>query len=79
MRNISDVLITMLRLIPDTEAEWAIRHDLEGILDSTYYAAPEAIGMWWEVAGTALAARFPVEPTEGWQKQVIDTFMDRCS
>lgn len=56
-----------------------LREQLIEIKDVALYKAPECMSDCWDMLGYALTKRFPEEPTGGWEKIVVDIFMDRES
>lgn len=76
MRNLTEVIDQMVTHLPKTEDE--LRLDLLDRKCSCMYTAPEAWYVRWEEVADILHHRFgEKEPTEGWEKKVVDIWMDR--
>lgn len=76
MRNLIDVIDQMLSVLPTNEE--SLRKDLFGRKDSCFYTAPEAMSYRWEEVANILVNRFgKTEPISGWQKKIVDIWMDR--
>ena len=78
MRYLPEVLHQVLQEIPDTEELFIA--ELLDIQDSASYSAPEGMGLWWREANEVINEHieFTEDPT-GWQKAVVDIWMDRSA
>ena len=76
MRELYDVIGQMLKVVPKEEEE--IIAVLTDNQSSASYAPPEGMQLWWEEVAGNLAYWFGEEgPSGGWQKEVVDIWMDR--
>jgi len=76
MRNITDVITVILRLIPDTEIDF--RKGLKLVAERADYTAPEIIDHRW-AEGSDLLGKYLPEPgfLNGWQRQVVELWTGR--
>jgi hypothetical protein len=72
MRNLIEVIDTMLTYIP--EKEHSLLQRLEEIKDIGWYAAPEVQGSYWIRCAELLEYEIGV-PTKSWQKIVASVFV----
>jgi hypothetical protein len=77
MRNIGAVIDQMLAVIPEDDGNTLIL-DLNDIMGSVRYSAPEMIGMWWNELTMVINEHLP-DPDEcnHWQMQVGMILMDK--
>lgn len=69
-RNLPDVAVRILALIPDDE-EWAsLRRRLASISNSATYCPPEMQRQWWGKLCEALYEFLPQPPATPWQVEV---------
>jgi hypothetical protein len=77
MRNIYDVINQIKTFIPEEEDDFI--HDLNSIMQSVRFSAPENIGMWWEELSKSISNYLP--PSLGecneWQMKVGLTIMGK--
>lgn len=78
-RNIDEVIGKMLPLIPTGEPEVEQLRELLGrVVRDSGYTPPEGQFIFWRRVGNALYHVFGGnEPTDGWQRDVLDVFMGR--
>lgn len=76
MRNLGELIDRMVEKIPADQTD--LLHDLDNVVDSIRYTPPEpeAIIYRFRQVAEIFGAYFGDEPTEDWQKEVIDIWMD---
>lgn len=63
-RDFDDVIKAVLAAIPETfEGKAALRQSLMALREDAAYAAPEAMGRFWEEAGSIIAEKLGVPPS----------------
>lgn len=78
MRDIHDTIAAMLAVIPGSDFE--LIRDIERVRKDAGYCPPEMMYRQWGFLGDVLAKHFgATEPSEGWQKAVVDILMDRST
>lgn len=78
MRNLGAVIDQMLAVIPSSEE--SLVASLLSDKDSFIVTSPETVRLRWHcTAGTLGIHLGDEEPTEGWQKKVVDIWMDRIT
>ena len=77
MRNIGEVIDRMLAEIPASEETFI--YDLNNVMGSVRYSAPEMIGMWWEELTIVANDHLP-HPNDcaPWQTKVGMILMDKA-
>lgn len=77
MRDIIKVITEMINKIPSTEIEFLSQ--LNNLIDSCKYTAPEMIGLRWEQLTEIVNEYIVVEPESlnEWQRNVISIFVNK--
>jgi hypothetical protein len=78
MRQLTDVIEILLRVIPQGEAQASLRASLESAHSSAMFSPPENMRPFWERANEALAEYLrPKSEWEDWELKVFNIFGDR--
>lgn len=76
MRDLKDVINRVLGCIPGDQKE--IRQRFKTLKSDIFYTAPEMMYQKWIVGSEILFDYLgPEMPTDGWQKEVVDVWMDK--
>lgn len=69
MRNLTDVIEELKK----SSESLSLNKQLDDVIYSLRFSAPELIGFWWREVATILSEEIP-EPTEDWHFKLVKIF-----